>query len=177
MNDLRSLLKHDIVMLQSAEEQIVDALPTMVTRATNTDLKQGLQEHLLQTERHVQRLEQVSERLGADDDSVKRYSGVLANLMGGTKCQGMDGLIDEGKKLMAENLDDEVMDAAIIGACQKIEHFEIAAYGTARAYAEQLGMTDVAQLLQQTLDEEYTADQKLTSLAVSCVNLKAEMSS
>jgi ferritin-like metal-binding protein YciE len=175
MNDLRALLKHDLVMLESAEKQIVEAMPAMIARATNPSLKQALQEHLRITETHVRRLEQVQERLGADDDSVKKYSGVLANLMGGTKCKGMDGLIDEGQKLMAENLDDEVMDAAIIGGSQKIEHFEIASYGTARAFAEQLGLNDVAQMLQQTLDEEYRADQLLTELAVNSVNLRAEM--
>jgi ferritin-like metal-binding protein YciE len=175
MNDLRALLKHDVIMLESAEKQIVEALPAMIARATNPALKRALEEHLRVTENHVRRIQQVQERLGADDSSVTKYSGVLANLMGGLKCKGMDGLIDEGQKLMAENIEDEVMDAAIIGACQKIEHFEIASYGTARTFAEQLGLNDIAQTLQQTLDEEYTADQLLTSLAVSSVNLQAEV--
>jgi ferritin-like metal-binding protein YciE len=175
MKDLKALLKHDVWMLRSAEEQITAAMPAMIARASNPQLKQALEQHLRVTENHVMRLDQVSQQLGADDDSVKKYSGILAQLMGGTKCKGMDGLIDEGQKLMAENLDDEVMDAAIIGACQKIEHFEIASYGTARSYAEQLGLTEVASLLQQTLNEEYQADQILTSLAVNTVNLQAEM--
>jgi len=93
--------------------------------------------------------------------------------MGGTECKGMEGIIDEGEKVMAENLSDEVMDAAIIGACQKVEHFEIASYGTARTYAQELGMSQVAELLQQTLDEEYMADQELTSIAELRVNQRA----
>ena len=175
MNDLKALLRHDVQMLRSAEEQIVDALPAMITRATNPALKEALEQHLRITENHVRRIDQVREMLGADEDSVKKYSGILASVMGGTKCKGMDGLIDEGEKLMAENLDNEVMDAAIIGASQKIEHFEIASYGTARAYAEQLGRSDVAQLLQQTLEEEYQADEILTNLAVNVVNIQAEV--
>ena len=176
MNDLKALLKHDIQMLHSAEEQLVTALPAMVTRATNPALKQALQQHLDITKTHVIRIEQVREMLGADAESVTKYSGILAQVMGGTKCKGMAGLIEEGQKIMAENLEDEVMDAAIIGGSQKIEHFEIASYGTVRTYAEQLGLTQVATLLQQTLDEEYMADQILTSLAVSSVNLQAELS-
>ena len=175
MNDLKALLKHDVQMLRSAEEQIVSAMPAMITHATNPALKQALEQHLRITENHVRRIDQVREMLGADEDSVKKYSGILASVMGGTKCKGMDGLIDEGEKLMAENLDNEVMDAAIIGACQKIEHFEIASYGTARAYAEQLGRSDAAQLLQQTLEEEYQADEILTNLAVNTINMQAEV--
>jgi ferritin-like metal-binding protein YciE len=175
MNDLRALLKHDVQMLYSAEKQLVEAMPAMVARATNPALKQALQEHLNVTERQMTRIDQVRTMLGADEDSVKKYTGVLAQIMGGTKCKGMEGLIEEGQKLMAENLEDEVMDAAIIGGNQKIEHFEIASYGTARTYAEQLGLTDVAQLLEQTLNEEYRADEILTSLAVTSVNLQAEV--
>jgi ferritin-like metal-binding protein YciE len=175
MNDLKALLKHDVQMLRSAEEQIVSAMPAMTARATSPALKQALEQHLRITENHVRRIDQVREMLGADEDSVTKYSGILASVMGGTKCKGMDGLIDEGEKLMAENLDNEVMDAAIIGACQKIEHFEIASYGTARAYAEQLGRNDVAQLLQQTLEEEYQADEILTNLAVNTINMQAEV--
>ena len=94
---------------------------------------------------------------------------------GGAKCKGMEGLIDEGQKIMAENLSDEVMDAVIIGGNQKIEHHEIASYGTARTYAQELGLTEVAQLLQETLEEEYRADEMLTTLATSSINLKAEV--
>src|ERR1700712_4852365 len=162
MNDLQALLKHNVIMLQSSEAQIVEALPAMIARATNAELKQALQEHLQVTETHARRLEQVREMLGADDGSVKKYTGVLAGIMGATKCKATAGLIEEGEKMMAENLENGVMDAAIIGCGQKIEHFEIASYGTVRAYAEQLGLSDVAQLLEQTLDEEYEADEALT---------------
>src|SRR3954471_22434547 len=100
MNDLRALLKHDVMKLESAEKQIVEALPAMIARATNPALKRALEEHLRVTENHVSRIQQIQERLGADNSSVTKYSGVLANLMGGLKCKGMDGLIDEGQKLM-----------------------------------------------------------------------------
>jgi ferritin-like metal-binding protein YciE len=175
MNDLKALLRHDVQMLHSAEEQLVEAMPAMVARATSPALKQALQQHLMVTENHLRRIDQVRTMLGADESSVAKYSGVLAQIMGGVKCKGMDGLIDEGEKIMAENLDNDVMDAAIIGGNQKIEHFEIASYGTARSYAEQLGLMEVAALLQQTLDEEYQADKILTSLAVNSVNVQAEV--
>jgi ferritin-like metal-binding protein YciE len=177
MNDLRALLNHDIQMLYSAEEQIIEAMPAMISRATNPALKQALEEHLRVTERQRERLDQIRQTLGVDEDSVKKYSGVLASIMGGAKCKGMEGLIDEGQKVMAENLSNEVMDAAIIAGNQKIEHYEIACYGTARTYAEQLGLIDVAQLLQQTLIEEHDADDRLTALAVADVNVKAEVGS
>ncbi len=175
MQDLRTLLKHDVQMLHSVEKQLVEAMPTMISRATNPALKQALEEHLRITENQLTRINKVRDMLGTDKESVTKYSGVLANIMGGVKCKGMEGLIEEGEKVMAENLEDEVMDAAIIGCSQKIEHFEIASYGTVRTYAEQLGLQDVAQLLQQTLDEEYRADELLTNLAVTSINLQAEV--
>ena len=177
MNDLKALLRHDVQMLCSVEEQIIEALPAMIARAQSPALKQALQDHLRVTERQRDRLDQVRDLLGASEEDVTKYSGVLAGLMGGTKCKGMDGIIDEGQKIMAENLSDEVMDAAIIGGSQKIEHFEIASYGTARTFARQLGLTNVAELLQQTLDEEYMADQELTSLAEQSINQRASVGS
>jgi ferritin-like metal-binding protein YciE len=173
MNDLKALLKHDVQMLVSVEDQIIEALPAMIKRASSQQLKKALDEHLNITKRQRQRLDQVNQLLGASEEDATRYSGVFANLMGGAKCKGMDGIIDEGEKIMAENLSDEVMDAAIIGACQKVEHFEIASYGTARTYAQELGLTQVQQLLQQTLDEEYMADQELTGLAEQRINRRA----
>jgi ferritin-like metal-binding protein YciE len=175
MNDLKALLKHDVQMIHSAEEQLVKAMPAMIARATNPALKQSLEEHLRVTENQLKRIDRVRETLGVNNSSVTKYTGILAQIMGGTKCKGMEGLIEEGQKIMAENLEDEVMDAAIIAGNQKIEHFEIASYGTARTYAEQLGLTEVAQLLEQTLDEEKMADELLTSLAVTSVNLQAEI--
>jgi ferritin-like metal-binding protein YciE len=178
MNDLKALLRHCVQELYSAEEQIIEAMPAMIAKAENPSLKQALQQHLRVTEQHRERIDQVRQMIGADEESVTKYSGILSNLFGaGSKCKGMEGLIDEGQKVMAENLSSEVMDAAIIGGNQKIEHYEIAAYGTARTYAQQLGLTQVAQLLQQTLDEEYRADEILTTLAVSGVNQNAEANS
>lgn len=175
MNDLEALLKHCVQELYSAEKQIIEAMPAMIAKAQNPSLKRALEQHLQVTENHRQRIDNVRQMLGVDEDSVTNYTGVLSNLLGGgSKCKGMEGLIDEGQKIMAENLSDDVMDAAIIGGSQKIEHYEIAAYGTARTYAQQLGLTQVAQLLQQTLDEEYRADEILTNLAVSGVNQNAD---
>jgi ferritin-like metal-binding protein YciE len=174
MNDLKTLLRHDVQMLLSMEEQIIDALPAMITRASNPALKDALQQHLNTTKQQRDRINKVRGMIGANEDSVKNYSGALASLMGGTKCKGIEGIIDEAQKIMKENLSDEVMDAAIIAGAQKVEHYEIAAYGTARTYAEQLGLIDVAQLLQQTLLEEHDADDRLTAIAVNKVNKKAE---
>ncbi|HKG68723.1 MAG TPA: ferritin-like domain-containing protein [Segetibacter sp.] len=175
MTDLNALLRHCVQELYSAEEQIIEAMPAMIAKAENPSLKQALEQHLRVTENQRERIDQVRQMMGADEESVTKYSGILSNFFGaGSKCKGMEGLIDEGQKIMAANLSSEVMDAAIIGGCQKIEHYEIAAYGTARTYAQELGLSQVAQLLQQTLDEEYRADEILTTLAVSGVNQNAE---
>jgi ferritin-like metal-binding protein YciE len=173
MDELRELLQHDVQLLYSVEEQIISAMPAMIAKANNPALKQALEQHLEVTRTHRSRIDEVRQMLGASEDSVTDYTGLMGRLKGGAKCKGIEGLIDEGEKVVAENLSDEVMDAAIIGAVQKIEHFEIAAYGTARTYAQHLGLNQVAQLLQQTLDEEYQADDLLTQLAVSNVNVEA----
>lgn len=175
MNDLKALLRHCVQELYSVEEQIIEAMPAMIAKAENPSLKQALEQHLRITENQRERIDQVRQMLGADEESVTKYSGILSNLFGvGSKCKGMEGLIDEGQKILSENLSPEIMDAAIIAGNQKIEHYEIAAYGTARTYAQELGLTQVAQLLQQTLDEEYRADEMLTTLAVSGINQSAE---
>ena len=175
MNDLNALLRHCVQELYSAEEQIIEAMPAMIAKAENPSLKQALEQHLRVTENQRERIDQVRQMMGADEESVTKYSGILSNFFGaGSKCKGMEGLIDEGQKIMSANLSSEVMDAAIIGGSQKIEHYEIAAYGTARTYAQELGLSQVAQLLQQTLDEEYRADEILTTLAVSGINQNAE---
>ena len=175
MNDLNALLRHCVQELYSAEEQIIEAMPAMIAKAENPSLKQALEQHLRVTENQRERIDQVRQMMGADEESVTKYSGILSNFFGaGSKCKGMEGLIDEGQKIMTANLSSEVMDAAIIGGSQKIEHYEIAAYGTARTYAQELGLSQVAQLLQQTLDEEYRADEILTALAVGGVNQNAE---
>ena len=172
MNDLKALLKHDVQMLCSTEDQIIDALPDMIDKASNPQLKQGLGEHLEVSKRQRQRLDQVNQLLNASSDDATKDGGLMDKMMGG-KCVATKGIIDAGKNMMQQNLSADVMDAAIIGAAQKIEHFEIASYGTVRTYAKQLGLTDVANLLQQTLDEEYMADQELTSLAEQKVNKDA----
>jgi ferritin-like metal-binding protein YciE len=176
LKDLRDLLKHEIKDLYSAEEQILDAMPAMIDKANNPTLKQALEMHLQVTRVQKDRLEQVQQLLGEYDR--KENSGFFSGLFGdAVTCKGMEGLIDEGEKVMGEDMNPEVMDAAIIACTQKIEHYEICGYGTARAYARQLNMNNVAQLLEQTLDEEHQADEQLTSLALGGLNQKAEVSS
>jgi ferritin-like metal-binding protein YciE len=132
----------------------------MAKKATSPDLKQAFEKHTKETENQIKRLEQIFEEL---DESPK-----------GKKCKAMEGLIEEGKEMMEEDADPEVLDAGLIGAAQKVEHYEIAGYGTARTYAEMLGNNAAARLLQQTLDEEGKTDKLLTELAVSCINVEAE---
>src|SRR5215470_9841283 len=168
MNQLRDLLKHEIKDLYSAEEQIIEALPKMIEKANNKQLKKALQQHLQVTRQQQHRLDEVLEDLG--EKSEEESSGVLGMFKGGEKCLAMQGLIKEGEKLMREDMSPEVSDAAIIAAAQKIEHYEIASYGTAKAYAQELNLNKVRNLLKQTLDEEYAADDTLTDLAESRVN-------
>jgi len=173
MNDLRDLLRFDVQHLCSIEEQIIKALPAMIDKARNPQLKHALEENQRVTEMQRDRLDRVKQHLGLDSDNYD--DGIFAGLFSsGTKNQGMDGLIDDGQKVLGLDMDPDVKDAAIIGCAQKIEHVEIAAYGTARTFAEQLGMTDVAQLLQQSLLEEHDADDLLTSIATGSVNQRAE---
>lgn len=176
MNHLRDLLMFDIQHLYSAEVQIIEALPAMIAKAGSPELKQALQQHLNVTEVQRQRLDQIKEMMGVtEDNNSSGAMGIFSGLFNpGTKSKGIEGLITDGEKIMAIDMAPAVMDAAIIGCSQKIEHFEIAAYGTARTYAEQLGLIDVAQLLQQTLIEEHDADDMLTTLAVGKVNQQAE---
>src|SRR5688500_14019358 len=159
MNSLSNLLAHEIVDLYSAEEQIIEALPKMVEKAQNQDLKKALNQHLKVTEQQRKRLEKIHKLLQQEDDSSEEEPG-------DSECMGMKGLIEEGEKAMEEEMEPDVMDAAIIASCQKIEHYEISGYGTACAFARELGLTEVEKLLQQTLDEEYLADDLLTDLAV-----------
>ena len=175
MNHLKDLLRYDIKHLYSVEEQIIEALPAMIGKAYNPQLKLALEQHLQVTERQRDRLDQVMQILGEGDEDENNNGGIFAGLFGsGMKSRGVEGLIEEGEKVMAVDMSQTVMDAAIIGCAQKIEHYEIAAYGTARTYAEQLGLMDAAQLLQQTLMEEHDNDDQLTSLAVGDVNRRAE---
>jgi ferritin-like metal-binding protein YciE len=158
MNPLEELLVDELKDLYSAENQIVKALPKMAKAVTAPELKRAFERHLEETRRQVERLEQIGEAL-----EIK---------LTGKKCMGMEGLINEGKEAM-EEFEDNALDAALIGAAQKVEHYEIAGYGTARTHAEMLGYTKVARLLQQTLNEEGATDKKLTQLAESIINVEA----
>jgi ferritin-like metal-binding protein YciE len=160
MNQLRDLLKHEIKDLYSAEEQIIDALPKMIDKATNKDLKQALQQHLEVTEKQKGRLDDVLEAL--NEEREEEGEGALGLFKGEQKCLAMEGIIKEGEKLMKEDMSSEVSDAAIIAAAQKIEHYEISSYGTVRTYAQELNLDEVADMLKETLDEEYEADDLLT---------------
>lgn len=174
VNHLKDLLGFCVQHLYSAEEQIVEALPAMISKASDQRLKQALEDHLRVSEQQRDRLVQVKEMLGVNDDDENKGVGIFSGLFNaGTKSRGIEGLITEGEKVMAIDMAPAVMDAAIIGCSQKIEHYEISGYGTAKTYAEQLGLIDVAQLLQQTLMEEYDADDRLTALAVSSINRQA----
>ena len=158
-NPLEELLIDELRDLYSAENQIIKALPRMAKAADSSELKRAFERHLEETRRQVERLEQIGEAL-----DIK---------LTGKKCKGMEGVIAEGKEVMEEDLDANTLDAGLIGAAQKVEHYEIASYGTARAHAELLGHTKVARLLQQTLTEEGNTDKKLTQLAERIVNVEA----
>lgn len=172
--NLRDLLQHEIDDLYSAEEQIIEALPKMVERASDRELKKALNDHLKVTREQKNRLDQVRKLLGSETASEEK-KGFLDRIFGSnTKCKGTEGLIKEGEKMMGEDMDPAVMDAAIIASSQKIEHYEISGYGTARAYARELGLRQVEKLLTATLEEEYKADDDLTALALRKVNVEAE---
>lgn len=178
IDTLEELLKHELKDLYSAETQIIEALPEMIDVAKNADLKKALRDHLNVTKKQKERLDKIQALLG--EEKTKEKKGFFANLFqsneGEQHCKAMEGLVEEGNALLGENMDAEVMDAAIIAAAQKIEHYEIASYGTARAYALQLQLNEVAKLLEQTLNEEYQADDSLTKLALGEVNLEANSS-
>jgi ferritin-like metal-binding protein YciE len=159
LETLKDLYIHELKDLHSAEKQLVKALPKMAKAATNEDLAAGFEEHLEQTEEHVARLEKI---LASHDESIR-----------GPKCKGMEGLIEEGKEMMEEEGDDDVRDAGLISAAQRVEHYEIAGYGCARTYAEELGDDTGASLLSHTLEEEKATDEKLTELAKTVVNIRA----
>jgi ferritin-like metal-binding protein YciE len=155
---LKELYVDELKDIYNAENQLVKALPKMAKASTSEDLRTGFEEHLEQTKGHVQRLEQIFKALGEKPT--------------GKKCKGMEGLVAEGSEMMGEDYDDDVMDAALISAAQRVEHYEIAAYGTVRTYAELLGEENAVKLLELTLEEEKETDQKLSDLA-SDINVKA----
>ena len=156
---LDDLFTHTLQDIYYAEQQIVKNLPTMVEKASSPELKSAFQQHLTQTKGHVQRLEQVFQKLGQPAKGVD--------------CQAMDGILAEAKEIMGDCDDPEVRDAAMLSAAQAVEHYEITRYGSILAYAQQLGKQDAVQPLKQTLQEEKDTDQKLTQIAESRVNRKA----
>jgi ferritin-like metal-binding protein YciE len=153
------LFVHTLKDIYYAENQIVKALPDMIEKATDPQLKQGFQSHLAETRNHVKRVEQVFKMHGVEVEGVD--------------CPAIDGILEEADDVAGEVDDKKVLDAALIAAAQAVEHYEMTRYGTLIAWAKQLGRSDCASVLQQNLDEEKAADKKLTSLAESSVNRKA----
>jgi ferritin-like metal-binding protein YciE len=163
IDSMESLFTHELSDLYNAEKQIIKALPKMAKAASSQALKAAFEEHLEVTKEQLERLDQIFTALGEGPSSKK--------------CKAMEGIIKEANELLAEDVDPQVLDAALIGSAQKVEHYEIAGYGTARAFARLLGNEEAANLLQQTLDEEGGADKKLTALAESHLNAKAPQTS
>ncbi|MFN0017657.1 MAG: ferritin-like domain-containing protein [Pirellulaceae bacterium] len=159
LNSLQELLVDELKDLYSAENQLLKALPKMAKAASHADLKAAFEDHLEETKGQVERLETIFEKL---DGSPK-----------GKKCKAMEGLIEEGSEVIEAEGEESVKDAALICAAQKVEHYEIAGYGCARTFAQLLGLDEVADLLQETLDEEGNADKKLTELAETAINVEA----
>lgn len=160
LDSLHDLMVHELKDIYSAERQLLQALPKMAKAASSTELQEAFTNHLEQTKEHASRLEQVLEGLG---ESTR-----------GPKCKGMEGLIEEGKSMIEEEGDDAVRDAGLIAAAQRVEHYEIAAYGCVCEYARVLGLDDAMTLLQQTLDEEQQANETLTGIAEGGINALAD---
>ncbi|UOR07374.1 ferritin-like domain-containing protein [Hymenobacter aerilatus] len=159
LETLEDLLELQLKDLYSAENQLIKALPLMASSAKDEQLRQSFETHLAETEQQVARLEQIGQAMELE--------------LGGHTCAAMKGLITEGQETMSEDASDAVMDAALIAAAQRIEHYEIAGYGTAVNYAESLGYDEAAALLRQTLEEEQLTDTKLNDLAKSYINQRA----
>jgi len=160
MHSLQDLMVDQLKDLYNAEGQLIKALPKMAKAASNPQLQQAFTTHLEQTKGHVERLEQVFQTIGQPAK--------------GKTCKAMKGLIEEGKEMIGEDAEPEVMDAGLIAAAQRIEHYEMAGYGCVRTYAAMLGNKQAAKLLQQTLDEEGKTDKLLTDLAERVINVEAE---
>jgi ferritin-like metal-binding protein YciE len=160
LQNLHDLYMDQLKDLYNAEDQIVKALPKMAKAATSPDLQRAYQDHLDQTKRQKERLEMIFDELG------QRPTG--------KKCKGMEGIIEEGEELLTQKVDPDVLDAGLIAAAQRVEHYEISGYGTARTYAQHLGYTKAANILQEILEEERQTDKKLTALAESHINVEAK---
>ena len=161
ITNLEQLLEDELKDIYSAENQILKALPAMAEAAESKDLRASFEKHLEQTQTHVQRIEEISRDLKIEPS--------------GKTCAGMGGLIKEGEEIIQSDMEPEPKQAALIGAAQRVEHYEIAAYGTARAHAKQLGYVKAYEVLTQTLNEEKETDQKLTQFAENRANVKAAM--
>ena len=161
LDSFETLYIEELRDLYNAENQLVKALPKMAKAASSPELQQAFEDHLEQTKEHIERLDEIFDKLD------KKPSGKT--------CHGMKGLVEEGSEIMAEKGEDFVIDAGLIAAAQKMEHYEIASYGTVRTWAEMLGDDDAAELLQQTLDEEGETHKKLTELAEEIVNVQASV--
>ena len=161
LKNLEDLFHHQLKDLYSAETQLVDALPKMEQEANDKKLKEAFSDHLEETKKHVERLKDI----GKDLD-IK---------LTGETCKGMKGLISEAQSFISEEAEDKVRDAGIIADAQRVEHYEISAYGTVIEYAKALGKKEAARLLKETLKEEKEADKKLNSLAVDSINVKAKV--
>lgn len=158
-NSLEDLFVNQIEDLYDAEKRITKALPKMIDAASSPNLKQALQKHLTETEQQVDRLERVFKQINRTPERET--------------CEAMKGLLSEGEEMVSAEGASDVKDAAIIAAAQRVEHYEISGYGTARTFAQRLGYSDAAMLLQNTLQEEVAADKKLTEIAESSVNVRA----
>jgi ferritin-like metal-binding protein YciE len=160
MDSLKDLYIDELKDLYNAENQLVKALPKMAKKASAPQLQRAFQEHLAVTKTHVARLEKIFQGMGEKPT--------------GKTCKAMKGLVEEGKEVIEEDGDPSVLDAALIGAAQRVEHYEMAGYGVARTFARHLGENKAADLLQMTLDEEGDADKKLTGIAEGSINTQAE---
>lgn len=160
LTNLKDLLIEQLQDLYSAEHQLVAALPDMADKAASDQLRQAFMDHLEETKNHVNRLQTISQKLNETLD--------------GHTCKAMEGLLKEGTEMMKMDAEPAVKDAGMIACAQRVEHYEIAGYGTAAVFAGQLGLGEVQQLLRQTLDEEKKTDEKLTTIAESSVNLQAQ---
>lgn len=156
---LQKLFEEELKDIYWAEKALLKAIPKMIKNASSEDLVQALENHLSETEEQVRRAEQVFEVLGKEPKTKK--------------CEAMDGLIKEAEQIMKESEEGVMRDAGIISAAQKVEHYEIASYGTLRTFAQTLGLEDAVSLLEQTLEEEKAADDKLTEVAQSAINMEA----
>ncbi len=159
LDSLQSLFLEELKDIYHAEKQLVQALPRLAKSASSPELKEAITSHLEETKGHVERIEQIFQDLG--------------HTARGKRCKGMEGLLEEGKEIMEEEGEDAVLDAALIAGAQRVEHYEIAAYGCLRTYAQLLGYDKAARLLSETLSEEEAADEKLNAIAESKVNAEA----